>query len=340
MPRYTLSSRSSGSAHPQWNPPKTFLAPEKNIHPHHLRNSTSFLSPPPPQSVNKMGKKSKPRSELQAAADPAQTTAPSNATANSDAPVFSADALTKLTQTIQTNFDKAKVQEKGKSARAFKDTGKSKKKDSKDNRKELLPVGNPVEKSLVPKKKRSEEETNGTRGKKRARDADEPKPQHNAPPLPPPPKSKPAQPKDVLPQKPGKKGKSKIDKEALLKEIIELGGTQEDLDLVNEVESDSEIEGTEFNDSGKAGKGLKNELAGFMKEIGLEGGKFDAVDESEDWEEGAEDEDEDEGEDEDEEEEEVAKAAPIAATPLSSGPKAKGSKLVTSHLIQTPVVKY
>lgn len=287
-----------------------------------------------------MGKKSKPRSELQAAADPAPTTTHSNATANSDAPVFSADALTRLTQTIQTNFDKAKVQEKGKSARALKDTGKPKKKDLKDNRKELLPVGNPVEKSTAPKKKRSEEETNGARGKKRARDTDEPKLQRNAPP--PPPKSKPVQPKDVLPQKPGKKGNSKIDKEALLKEIIELGGTQEDLDLVNEVESDSEIEGTEFNDFGKAGKGLKNELAGFMKEIGLEGGKFDPVDEGEDWEEEAEDEDdevEEVEEEAEEEEEEVVKAAPIAATPLSSGPKAKGSKLVIFHLVQTPFVK-
>lgn len=282
-----------------------------------------------------MGKKLK----SQAAPESAPTATLPNAAGNSDAPLFSADALTRLTQTIQTNFDKAKVQEKGKSARAPGDTGKLKKKDSKDNRKQLkmkdLPVGNPVEKSTLPKKSRSEEEANGTRGKKRTRDTDEPKIQRTAPPQL---KSKSIHPKDILPQKPGKKGKSKIDKEALLKEIIELGGTQEDLDLVNDVESDSEIEGTEFNDFGKTGKGLKDELAGFMKDIGLEGGKFDAVaneEEGEEWEEEAED--EDVKEEEEKEEEVAAKAVPIAAAALPSGTKAKDSKLVVSYLVRTPL---
>lgn len=273
-----------------------------------------------------MGKKSKSKPEAQATVPPAPAAAPSNAAGNSDAPLFSADALTRLTQTIQTNFDKAKVQEKGKSARALKDTGRGKKKDPKDNRKGLgvkdLPIGKPAEKSAPPKTSRSEEqEVNGTRGKKRARDTDLPKPQRSAP--------KPSVTTgDVLPQKPGKKGKSKIDKEALLKEIIELGGTQEDLDLVNDVESDSEIEETEFNDSGKAGKGLKDELAGFMKEIGLERGKFDALPDEEEGSEGSgsdEDMEEEEGE-----EEKVVKAAPIVAAPLPFDPKSKSSKLVIS----------
>lgn len=286
-----------------------------------------------------MGKKSKSKSEAQASAPPAT---PSNAAGNLDAPLFSADALTRLTQTIQTNFDKAKVQEKGKSApRTPKDTGRGKKKDSKDNRKELkvkdLPVGTPAEKSTLPKKGRTEE-ANGVWGKKRARDMDEPKPQRSAqPPSSSLPKLKPsATDKDVLPQKPGKNGKGKIDKEALLKVIIELGGTQEDLDLVNDVVSDSEIEETEFSDSGKAGKGLKDELAGFMKEIGLERGKFEALpdeEEDEEWEGEGADEDEDmdeEGEEDEEAEEEAVKAAPIVATPLRSDPKSKSGKLVIS----------
>lgn len=338
--------------HHQWNAVLLYTTPRVVLVPHIRKNSPvepEKTTPPPqlhtspPLSVNEMGKKSKAQSESQAVPESALIATPPNAAGNSDAPLFSADALTRLAQTIQTNFDKAKVQENCKSARAPKDTGKLKKKDLKDNRKELkvkdLPVGNPVEKSTSPKKSRSEEETNGTRGKKRTRDTDEPNTQRTAPPQPKS-KPKPVHPKDVLPQKPGKKGKSKIDKEALLKEIIELGGTQEDLDLVNDVESDSEIEGTEFNDSGKAGKGLKDELAGFMKEIGLEGGKFDAVaneEEGEEWEEEAEDEGEEE---EGGEEEVVAKAAPIAAAALPPGTKAKDSKLVVSYLVRTPAVKY
>ncbi|PUU76119.1 CBF/Mak21 family-domain-containing protein [Tuber borchii] len=95
-----------------------------------------------------------------------------------------------------------------------------------------------------------------------------------------------AETKDGLPRKPGKKGG--IDKERLLKEIIELGGTQEDLDLVDGIDSDEDGDEIVFAESGKTGRGLQKELRGFLKEIGLEAGKFSTVedgceDEDEEW---------------------------------------------------------
>lgn len=277
-----------------------------------------------------MPKKSKSKPEAQTTA--AAATESVSATTVSDVtgvPLLSADALSKLTQTIQTNFGKVKAN----SGKGKNNNRKKVKKGVKD-----LPVRKPADKPILGKKanqrkqddktKNQVGETNGTRGKKRARDTDELKPQQLALVS----KAKPVTPngtgKDVLPRKPEEKGK-KIGKEALLKEIIELGGTQEDLDLMNDIGSGSEIEETEFNVSGKVVKGFRNDLAGFMKEIGLEGGRFDATadgDEEEDAE--LEEGDEDGDEDEDMEEAEAPKIAHIPTAPIISDPKLKGSKLV------------
>lgn len=63
--------------------------------------------------------------------------------------------------------------------------------------------------------------------------------------------------------------KSGSDREVLLQEILALGGTEEDLDLVLDAQSDSENE-----DEGKPAsidKGFKNEFAKFVAGLGIQG---------------------------------------------------------------------
>lgn len=295
----------------------------------------------------RMAKRSKQKSET-----PSSTAF--NANSTSEEPILSAGALNKLTQRIQTNFDKAKVQGKGRNVDSTK--GNSIANGNKDKKgkieMEKLVVRKPGKPARLKKpdekenrRDRSTEDAKHIRGKKRARDG-ELKPQQSTGA----PKSSPRRPNhtvgDVLPKKPVKKGK--IDKEALLKEIIELGGTQEDLDLVNDIESDPEVEETEFNNSSKAEKGLKNELVGFMKEIGLEGSKFHAVadeDEDEEWQVENEGrggggergwEEEEDIEDQEEEDEETANRAPVTTFAAPFDSKLHGSKLVI--LLIYPVV--
>ncbi|KAL7273675.1 RNA-binding ribosome biosynthesis protein mak21 [Rhizina undulata] len=227
-------------------------------------------------------------------------------------PVFSADALSKLTQRIQIGFDGAKNKVKGHKVSGGKDKGKGEKDDPKKSAK----------KSQEPAKSENfkKQEFNpasvanaiATGGKKRARDSKgDSNPKKNTPSKP---KSSSAngtpKTKDGLPKKAGKK--AGIDKEALLKEIVELGGTQEDLDLVEGVDSNSDEEETVIPESGKDVKDVKKALENFMKEIGLDARKSVEADGGEDeqdeeWqdegmEEGGENDDEDENEDEDEDE--------------------------------------
>ncbi|KAF8542053.1 CBF/Mak21 family-domain-containing protein [Trichophaea hybrida] len=103
---------------------------------------------------------------------------------------------------------------------------------------------------------------------------------------------------------PKKADSGRIDKEALLAEIIELGGTEDDLALVDGIESDDDDEEVVVEDSGKAKDVKKTDIEAFMKEIGLQGGKTQEVDDSEEEEEEEEEEDEDMGDDESDEEEE------------------------------------
>ncbi|KAK6529280.1 hypothetical protein TWF281_008458 [Arthrobotrys megalospora] len=62
-------------------------------------------------------------------------------------------------------------------------------------------------------------------------------------------------------------GKSK--KDALLQEIMALGGTQEDLDLVGELDTDSDQEETIVKETGKVKSATSKDIEAFMKEIGL-----------------------------------------------------------------------
>ncbi|KAI5853085.1 CBF/Mak21 family-domain-containing protein [Morchella snyderi] len=362
-----------------------------------------------------MGKKSKQRPADTAAA-PVVAAAPAagNGTGSGDAavPLLSEDALSKLTQTIQSGFEKAKQQEekanaRGKGARLekkektkkSKDDKKKKQDDDDDKKQDKQDVGEQQKKddrkdatekkkdrkdrkgkvdaaekkdakqdkkdTADKKDKKDKKDTADKKDKKDKKDRKDKKEKTKTKDLivgkpssstPTTDKSKPA-PTDrgqkrslngetkpqaqVLPPKRG------IDKAMLLKEIVELGGTQEDLDLVKDIESDSELDEVEFAESKKAEKGLTEELAGFMKEIGLEG-KFAVADaESEDEEdeeeedEGEEDEEEDGEEDEEEEEDKdmaeasapeppaPAKAAPPVTTfAAPTDPASKNSKLL------------
>ncbi|KAI5780533.1 CBF/Mak21 family-domain-containing protein [Geopyxis carbonaria] len=242
-------------------------------------------------------------------------------------PVFSADALSKLTQRIQTGFDKNN--DKGAQKKSGKkDKKQAKAKEPQSDRKPPAAkpvvskpvvakpvVAKPVVLTGKPDKSRNEKHKSknhsefaaqpAQRGKNNGRLDIRDKPQRTFPVALPQQKnskradSRPAtngtsKPTVSLPRK---TGTNRIDKEALLKEIVELGGTKEDLDLVAGIESDDEGEEVVVKDSGKVNAVKAKDIEAFMKGIGLEAGKVGDIEESEE-----EDEDEDEDEEEDEEE--------------------------------------
>jgi len=73
-------------------------------------------------------------------------------------------------------------------------------------------------------------------------------------------------------------GDKSDEREALLKEILALGGTEEDLDLVADALSDEE---ENANQDAPADKSLKKELAKFVAGLGIEGQSGGDVEESE-----------------------------------------------------------
>jgi len=247
-----------------------------------------------------MAKKQSSKSKAETLAAPPTT---------SEMPAFSADALTKLAERIQSGFDDAKKPKNFEKQRGVTNGGKRNQKEQGTNEPTngnlKVHAKKPHEQSKKTKQQKAKpaEISDVSRGKKRARGADVPKPVHTEKPNPklPQPATKT---KDGLPREPGERGG--IDKGRLLKEIIELGGTQEDLDLVDGIDSDEDGDEIVFAESGKTGRGLQKELRGFLKEIGLEAGKFSAMengceDEDEEWVdddsgEDVETEDEDEGE--------------------------------------------
>ncbi|CAZ85673.1 unnamed protein product [Tuber melanosporum] len=285
-----------------------------------------------------MAKKHSSKSKAETPAAPPTT---------SEMSVFSADALSKLTERIQLGFDDTKRSKKGDN----KNFGKQREAANRGKRDQgaTEPTNGNLKKTyekrpheqfkkLEQRKAEPAEIPNVPRGKKRARDSDIPKLAQAGKPNPKPPQPA-SKTKDGLPRKPGKKGG--IDKERLLKEIIELGGTQEDLDLVDGIDSDEDEEEVVFTESGKSGKRLQKELQGFLKEIGLGAGKFSTAedgyeDEDEEWVdedsgEGGEDaETEDESEDggmDDAEEEPRVPAPTVKPLETKPDPKLKGSKL-------------
>ncbi|KAK6335227.1 hypothetical protein TWF718_010662 [Orbilia javanica] len=107
---------------------------------------------------------------------------------------------------------------------------------------------------------------------------------------------------------PTKSEGSKSKKDVLLQEIMALGGTQEDLDLVGELDTDSDQEETVVKETGKVTNATAKDIEAFMKEIGLTAAVSEAAksvdeaevaEEEEEWTEDEEGEGEGEGEDED-----------------------------------------
>lgn len=128
-----------------------------------------------------------------------------------------------------------------------------------------------------------------------------------------------------------KPSKGADDREAMLQEILALGGTEEDLDLVAGAESESEPE-----DSAPLDKSLKKDLARFIAGLGIEGNfeaaeaeDSEAVDEAEEeWEEAPEE----ESEEEEDEPEPAVKSKPA---------KKNAAKLVAAQPeVATPAVEH
>jgi len=228
------------------------------------------------------------------------TTTTSNDTAAvAAAPVFSADALSKLTQRIQSDFEKAKSSG-GKAGRKDRKKGKDKEKSAGGKKPSDKSPGKPLP-SSGPSTAAPKGKSGDTKGDKRDpqppqsdRFKDSQKPQQRE--AKPEPSSRPTKqqkresrpvpqwqpqrtkpgpstgnkpPKDKDPF-PKKAGSSSVDQEALLKEILELGGTAEDLALVDGIASDEdEEEGLVVKESGKPKDVQVADIEAFMKEIGL-----------------------------------------------------------------------
>jgi ribosome biogenesis protein MAK21 len=276
----------------------------------------------------------------------------STATATADgAPVFSADALSKLTQRIQTDFDKAKsgagankgVKQSGKKDKKEKGKGSNATAKDQKNNTPSKSGDKPNERSAVnsraqdgPSSKPGAHRNNEKRrGKDAVGPSKNPKPpvstrQETQ-------KRKHASPANAKPKSsdpfPKKAGTGRIDKEALLREIVELGGTQEDLALVADIESDDSQEEVVIQDAGNSAKDVnKKDIEAFMKEIGLDIGKVEDAEESaveEEWQNESEDdrrEEEDESEEDSDGDIKMEESTPVVST-REKGSNV-GSKLV------------
>lgn len=266
-------------------------------------------------------------------------------TAVDTAPVFSSDALSKLTAAIQTGFEKTKNGQP-----AAKETKKEKhdrKKKEKKERQKAAPKEKAAPKdkaapaaaavaAVAEKKPPAPSRTRAPLGDQDgefSKAAREKRQQNQPKPAAPRTEKKEFKPTEKTiaawkPQrtKPGtqyeteaiqrktasqekatssfpKKSTGRIDKDALLKEIVELGGNAEDLALVEGIESDDDQEEVVI-ESGKAKDIKKNDIEAFMKEIGLQAGKLPEMDDDEEDEEEEEEEEEEQAEEEEEEEEE------------------------------------
>lgn len=116
----------------------------------------------------------------------------------------------------------------------------------------------------------------------------------------------------------------KTDQEALLAEILALGGDEDDLELINGVDSDDEVVG---ESKAPVDKKLRDELAALSKELGFaefappEASEDEVVEESEEVAE--------EDEEEDEEDEEVEEKAPVSR---KMGNMVRGPQLGEAYL--------
>jgi ribosome biogenesis protein MAK21 len=285
------------------------------------------------------------------------------ATSSSDvaaAPVLSADALSKLTQRIQIDFEKAKTNGNGgKNKKSQKERKKEKKKEKKNERaeekkqtengkpspaaKKRAPMPPQEDHFKVSTKPAQKPASQNPQKPKPQPAGDKPEPQPAGDKLKPqwkPERTKPVPVPTPAPAAkdsfPKKAGSGNIDKAALLKEMIELGGTEEDLALIDGISSDDEEEEVlQIKESGKPKDVKMTDIEAFMKEIGLQGNKLPDVEEDEIEEEEEEsDEDDFDGDEEDENEEaedaeedaEMEDAEPAAAAAATVVDK--NSKLV------------
>jgi ribosome biogenesis protein MAK21 len=263
------------------------------------------------------------------------------------APELSADALSKLTQRIQIDFEKAKTNGgNNNTPENKKEKKKEKKKNAKNERAEekkpengkpspaaakkrapMPPQEDHFKVSAKPAQKPPQQKPQNSKPKPAG---DKPKPQWK------PERTKPAPAPAAKDPFPKKAGSGRIDKAALLKEMIELGGTEEDLALIDGITSDDEEEEVvQIKETGKPKDVKMTDIEAFMKEIGLQGNKLPDVEEDEVVEEEEEsDEDDFDGDEKDEDgaeedaevDEEMEDAEPAAAAAATVVDK--NSKLV------------
>ncbi|KAF3168361.1 hypothetical protein EYR41_005403 [Orbilia oligospora] len=140
---------------------------------------------------------------------------------------------------------------------------------------------------------------------------------------------------------PAADGTVKSKKDALLQEIMALGGTQEDLDLVGELDTDSDEEETIVKEAGKVKNASAKDIEAFMKEIGLTAAISEAAkavdeaevaEEEEEWTEDEDEDDEDESEgaeDVEENESDTAELTQKAEVPTKTAPSRELTQLPT-----------
>lgn len=148
--------------------------------------------------------------------------------------------------------------------------------------------------------------------------------------------SKPKARKEKGPEK-AKDGKPQGDRETLLQEILALGGTEEDLDLVVDAASDEEDEAIE---SGPADKALQKELAKFVAGLGIEGqSTVDDPDSEVDDEQENEEEEEEDWEEASESESESVDARPVTLNqkPATASKELPPSSKDPNRLVSTVV---
>jgi ribosome biogenesis protein MAK21 len=129
-----------------------------------------------------------------------------------------------------------------------------------------------------------------------------------------------------------KNGDKSDEREALLQEILALGGTEEDLDLVADALSDEEENTAQ---DGPADKSLKIELAKFVAGLGIEGQSGGDIEESEEEEveEAAEDSWEEASDLEPEVSEEAVESKPVKEKPATAlNPDSEDPNLLVSPL--------
>lgn len=205
----------------------------------------------------------------------AQGNADSGSAEPKAAPELSKDALASLTEKIQSGFQKLNGPAKGegkpgakadttpKKVAAPKDKKPANKPSNERSRKPLASQYDTFRKDGRPPKQdyyqtQSTEDSN--RGVKRQRDGEE-KPQHKR-----------FDAESSRPEsKPRNKTKSVITEEEILKEILELGGSKEDLDIVKDAGLESDDDDiVKVPTGGKADAKVQSELEKFMNSIGLD----------------------------------------------------------------------